>query len=86
MIHWIQLVLGQTLSDKYGVAHLPPGAAVSCLDLLPEAQPTDLQLRQLFLDLSAKALLCSFGSALATSREHPKAIPLASNEKHLPAF
>src|SRR5690242_8169822 len=53
------------LGDEDGVAHPAAGMAVPGLDLFPEAQPSELQLRQLFPDLALEAVLLVLPLTLA---------------------
>src|SRR5271166_6097832 len=77
---------GHVLGDEDGVAHLPARPRVLGFDLFPEAQPTQLELRQLLLDLTLEAVLFAFTLALAAARKHPATVPPPSDEENAPAF
>src|SRR5581483_7297220 len=74
------------LGDEDRVAHLAARTLVLGLHFLPEADPAEFQLRQLFLDLAPQAVLLGFARALAAAWEHPQAVRPSPDQQNLAAF
>lgn len=75
---------GDLLGQEDRIVHLAAGSAVPGFHLLPEFEWPEFELRQLFSDLSAKALPFTFTGTPSAPRKHPESIPPSSNKQHPP--
>jgi hypothetical protein len=77
---------GRFIRDEYCVAHLPARSVVLGLDLFPEPQSSQLELRKLLSDFPPQAIFFGFAPSLATSRKHPQMVTSSSYQQYTPAF
>ena len=68
------------------VVHLPPGSAVFPLEFLPELQLAELEIWQLFPDLTAKALPLALTGTLSAAWKHPEPVAPSANQQYASLF
>ncbi len=69
--------------DEDSIAHLSTGTTIPGGDFFPEADASQSEFGQFFLDFSAQAIFLGLPALLTTAWKHPQPIALPPNQQNL---